>query len=518
MPEKDGDEAKSTKSVVNKKQKQMMGEEGYDIARDMGKVRPSKDKKDATTMPPSKEMEKTRKVVKGPSAFERVKAKYGKSVMNVGKKKANEELDLTQVAEALGGYIVEAPLTSLTGDPEEIASRIKKSAAKITRERQKKAEKNLAKDAGIKLTTQSPEQAAATQAAKDIGQDEMTPDVRRGLQSVAAGRGKSEPSKPRARRAKRAVYRDGLTKTQRVAQVKADIDQKELLKKAGASGDIGFTAPDRKSKVKKRTDRADAQGTPDPFSIDTSKASKEVAKDLGTKPVKGGLDFGTPGTGVKDFRFSPRDISTQQASDKVETGLKRAKKSFSQFSRDLQDYRDRDLPGGPRKTKRDRPDITGSGGRNRPRVTGDVGGTRDLSTMNPDELRRRGIGGDGTGSTEGGAGASGSTAGIPAGKLTPPKPVRKKGGALVTKGGALVPRGGELVKTVDAVPVKQSAIAKSAKAYAKFVKNNPVAGGVTSLAAYDLGKGILSKIMNLRGPGVVGGKAGFRSTGSFTAR
>ena len=108
MPEKDGDEGKSTKSVVNKKQKQMMGEEGYDIARDMGRVRPSKDKKDATTMPVSDEVKKTQKVNKGPSAFERVKAKYGKSVMNVGKKKANEELDLTKVAEAFGGYIVEA--------------------------------------------------------------------------------------------------------------------------------------------------------------------------------------------------------------------------------------------------------------------------------------------------------------------------------------------------------------------------------------------------------------------------
>ena len=108
MPEKDGDEGKSTKSVVNKKQKQMMGEEGYDHLRDRGMIRPSKDKKDATTMPPSKEMKKTRKVVKGPSAFERVKAKYGKSVMNVGKKKANEELDLTKVAEAFGGYIIEA--------------------------------------------------------------------------------------------------------------------------------------------------------------------------------------------------------------------------------------------------------------------------------------------------------------------------------------------------------------------------------------------------------------------------
>ena len=54
-----------------------MGEEGYDIARDMGRVRPSKDKKDATTMPPSKEMKKTQKVNKGPSALERVKRRNG---------------------------------------------------------------------------------------------------------------------------------------------------------------------------------------------------------------------------------------------------------------------------------------------------------------------------------------------------------------------------------------------------------------------------------------------------------
>ena len=120
MPDKEGsdDEKKSTKSVINKKQKQMMGEEGYDIARDMGKVRPSKDKKDATTLrkPPSEEMKKTQKVNKGPSAFERVKAKYGKSVMNVGKKKVKEELDLTQVAEAFGGYIIESsPIIKKTG-------------------------------------------------------------------------------------------------------------------------------------------------------------------------------------------------------------------------------------------------------------------------------------------------------------------------------------------------------------------------------------------------------------------
>ena len=106
MPDKEGsdDEKKSTKSVVNKKQKQMMGEEGYDVARDQGRVRPSKDKKDATTMPVSKEIKKTRKVNKGPSALELVKKKYKGQIM--------DELDLSKVAEAFGGYIVEAPLKS----------------------------------------------------------------------------------------------------------------------------------------------------------------------------------------------------------------------------------------------------------------------------------------------------------------------------------------------------------------------------------------------------------------------
>ena len=66
--------------------KQFIGEEGYDHLRDRGMIRPSKDKKDGTSYPPSAEMRKTQKVNKGPSAFERVKKKYGKAVMVVGKK------------------------------------------------------------------------------------------------------------------------------------------------------------------------------------------------------------------------------------------------------------------------------------------------------------------------------------------------------------------------------------------------------------------------------------------------
>ena len=68
------------------KKKSNLGEEGYDIARDQGKVKPAKDKKDATSYPPSEEMKKTQKVNTGPSAAEIVKKKYGKAVMNMDKK------------------------------------------------------------------------------------------------------------------------------------------------------------------------------------------------------------------------------------------------------------------------------------------------------------------------------------------------------------------------------------------------------------------------------------------------
>ena len=66
--------------------KEFISEEGYDIARDQGRIRPSKDKKDGTSYPPSAEMKKTQKVNKGPSAFELVKKKYGKAVMKMDKK------------------------------------------------------------------------------------------------------------------------------------------------------------------------------------------------------------------------------------------------------------------------------------------------------------------------------------------------------------------------------------------------------------------------------------------------
>ncbi len=344
MPDKEGAEEKTTKSVVSKKQKQMMGEEGYDVARDMGRVKPSKDKKDATSYPPSDEVKKTQKVNKGPSALERVKAniekKYGKgAIMNVKK----EELDLTQVAESFGGYIIEMQLDDPFGEVKPDESKPKKSSPKkksqgpkITGDVQttqkpkrvtNKMAKNIAKQDIEKMTgdkfvgganlenlgkskkkkgvkfgeapgagpvktynikdvkpksTPKPivkksqvKQAtdAAADALKDIKQDtkvmgKATPSVTREVEKVKKA-ANPNPT-PRGRRSKKAVYRDGLTKDERIAKIKKEIDAKNptYIGKSGKPLPVKRPEPGMKGfrGVRKRTQR--------------------TAKKLGTKAFK----------------------------------------------------------------------------------------------------------------------------------------------------------------------------------------------------------------------------------------
>ena len=120
---------------------------------------------------------------------------------------------------------------------------------------------------------------------------------------------------------------------------KADIEARRGLRSAGASGDFSPTMPQdkRKSKQKIRDTRVKKYKTPDPFKIDTSKAAKEVAKDFGTKPVKGGIDFGKPGTGVKDAikDFQPRDTSTRRAAEKAEKSFKAFQDRLSKQSANI---------------------------------------------------------------------------------------------------------------------------------------------------------------------------------------
>ena len=79
---------KKVKMALGMSNEDYIPEEGYDILRDMGKIPPTKGKKDATTMPRSSQPQKP---TKGKSALDIVKAdirkKYGKdAIMDVGKK------------------------------------------------------------------------------------------------------------------------------------------------------------------------------------------------------------------------------------------------------------------------------------------------------------------------------------------------------------------------------------------------------------------------------------------------
>ena len=191
MPDQQGaDDKKSTKEVVNKKQKQMMGEEGYDVARDEGRVSPAKDKKDATTAPRKGMTPKERKKAmqqaqqKSQMAVNNVvtalRKKYGKDAVmytqKTSKAKSNEELDLTQVAESLGGYIVESEIDPKTGD---IVS--KRGEA---RRFEKKVESEVEKSKREKIRAKK--EKPLTKAQRDaLSKKQLSPNVKKGIEMSA---------------------------------------------------------------------------------------------------------------------------------------------------------------------------------------------------------------------------------------------------------------------------------------------------------------------------------------------
>ena len=128
----------------------------------------------------------------------------------------------------------------------------------------------------------------------------------------------------------------------------------EKMKFPGGTGDIGFNAPKRGEKVRKRLTRADKLGTPDPFDADYDKKVKKVdgRTKVGkvfksTKPVTTSAPgFGkgdTPGqTRVKGLekkafkKTQPKDIKLPQSFKDFSTKLRRLKS-------DIQDVKDKDI-------------------------------------------------------------------------------------------------------------------------------------------------------------------------------
>jgi len=206
MPSKDGtmdDKKKTTKDVVNKKQKQMMNqeeylpEEEYDRYRDEKLMRGgdhrsketrersysrSDDDKRKGDTATQKEFKK--KYGKKATALDAVKKdiedKYGKgAIMKPKKKDTKEELDLTQVAEAFGGYIIESnPIVKKMGKP----GTMKGGKSKILPGKgEKKAEQDLLnkkKEAQIKgkekISTRKPKTSTSKNIPIQPGDAEAT--------------------------------------------------------------------------------------------------------------------------------------------------------------------------------------------------------------------------------------------------------------------------------------------------------------------------------------------------------
>ena len=504
MPDKEGsdDEKKSTKSVVNKKQKQMMGEEGYDIARDMGKVRPSKDKKDATTMPPSKEMRKTQKVNKGPSALELVKKKYGKAVMNVGKKKANEELDLTQVAEAFGGYIVEkSEIRKIGGKTYFYPMKGEKTAAKevLKKFRKERKPKDLATPDVLKpmakpadpsvdpFDDDAEEKTKAKAAAKrDIEKEPETMD----LDTFQGGQKFKEPTPKLQKKGSRTPIGTKLGDTTKGGKVKTTFDPSvidpKFQKKKPISSDEIRAARAFKKDLKGET----------PLPGETEVGKSELKRTASAKIEKPQKETKKPRSAKKaspaELRQTRREIERSQAAPENQVVLSPVKtmgkdgvmrnRPLPAFGSQMSDYF-KQSPAGQAKLKG---------------IDAETGKKFDMTNPKDYDKYMKVIG-------------SSKRA-----KDSAKFRNQNQDSAITRTGGKIEKRQKDKVTVnttdtdeVKTPPKKQSAFARAIEKTRDFARKDPVA----ALATYDIGKGVLGKILNTKrlAPGVVGGTVGRRS-------
>ena len=138
---------------------------------------------------------------------------------------------------------------------------------------------------------------------------------------------KQNKNRPESKRGKRVFPGD---KSGAYQAAKSDLEARQGIKKAGGSGDIGYTAPDRASKVAKRTTRADKLGTPDPFTTPSPK-----------KPIR---PFGQVGRDkAPEGLFGPGDTKGQLTAKRMDRGsFKKTQatsdllpKSFKDFDKKL---------------------------------------------------------------------------------------------------------------------------------------------------------------------------------------
>jgi len=297
-----------------------------------------------------------------------------KSTKSVVKKKQKqfmnqEELDLTKIAEAFGGYVVESLnpskdererslmariLGSDTRTPEEIDADIEANRRKTVTDRKtvSKVLKGVQSKAEKRITAPKPGERSA---ARNILQKQKS---------------KVNPILPGGK--KREIGPDGLYRAARVNpttrksvdQVKSDIEFKDSLRKSGASGDFSPTMPQDKREAgqKKRDARIKQYKTPDPFDPDYDKKAGKVDGRTktgrvfkSTKPVTTSLD--EPKIPKKSFKTFSKDsgrfdarkqaISDLRASDR-RLGKEPSEVQQRKGIRDASRQQMRDIEGDPK--------------------------------------------------------------------------------------------------------------------------------------------------------------------------
>ena len=199
---------------------------------------------------------------------------------------------------------------------------------------QKKISKNpKLKNVGVK-TTDTIKQSEVSKQAKKFTKKINKKNINR-PEGVIGDTYVSTTKKGKIRSAKKV----NPTLKKSISQVKGDIEFKQSLKKAGASGDVSDTAPKkiRDYVTKKREIRADKLGLKDPFKIDTSKAAKEnqkIFKNIGTGSKGKSLPVSGFGKGITKGQANVKDL--QKSSFKI-TQPKDVKvpASFLDFSRKI---------------------------------------------------------------------------------------------------------------------------------------------------------------------------------------
>ena len=339
-----GDDLKiDNKNPVKKKmQKNNLDEEGYDIARDMGRVPKTKDKRDASSYPVSKEVrnmkgdtpmqkEFKKKYGKKATALDAVKQKYKDQMMDVKK----EELDLTKIAEAFGGYIVEMKSKIIT---QAKTGRIIIAPGEGEEKRQQKL---ITKKYGDQLTGKEKISLEKPKTSKKKSTPSLTRDIppeERGVQPDA-----EKIVQQRVSQAKKSGKIDDFTDE----PIQDAPDTSKLVR--GKKGEtIANPVQDTSKKTAEKTARASTGGSKSPL-IDQGKYSRET-RTVDQDPVTYGSGDGRKaGRRGKTVTYKTPDKITSSKSKqktpvyKISTtplqGPKRARSKTATQNRVLQKIR-----------------------------------------------------------------------------------------------------------------------------------------------------------------------------------